>query len=481
MTRLTRCLAAGMLLSLLIGCAAVKMKEMTLQSAGVAGNQDIVSTCSNGKYSLATVLAARVAGPDETPDVAAAAAAKAFMDQVTAPYEGLKGSIPTSLRGTAVIESVFRSAKLSAGQAVQEAFEAQNLAALQARAPGAQAAYEAMTTYLNAGPKSGSISIRDFRTFADEFSEQLQRRTKPRTGGTDETFWELVQAYYSTYAEGKFVDYFGTQYAKPTLSLTVTDAELANAVGVLLEFTFDAAAQTPVWVPQDERHSGDTTSGSKKLDQLKIGNQPDDVSKIGWQVGMKITDSGGAIPSGTTISAIDPTGLSLTLSNAATKNASATQLTVTEAKVTYYPGASSNEPSVLALMPGRKPKPMVSLDSKDVSCGMTILKAKAINTLAQDFGSAASNAAGAAVGTVGGVGFSVGVFGKLSIGDNKAVTSLVESVTAELVKRLTVEATYPVLESAAFRVRADQSVYHLTSPFVTPNRNGTPHHYAWLP
>jgi hypothetical protein len=486
MTRLTRCLAAGMVLSLLAACATVDVKEMALQSAGVAGNSDIdkaaTATCPKSRYSLASLLGVHAAAGGPELDAAAAAAAQTVMQDATTPYDDLRGHLPVTLRGTAVIETVIRSAKLSAGHAVQEAFEAQNLAVLQT--PSAQAIDGKMAAYLRDKlPQPDSVSTKDFRTFADEFSEQLLRRTKPKSSGTDESFWELVQAYYSAYAEGKFTDYFGTTYQKPTLSLTVTDAELANVVGVFLELAFDAAANTPVWVPTDAQHAGDTTTGSKKVDQIKNftlnGNPPEDVSGKGWQVGMKISDSGGAIPSGATITAIDTTGLSVTLSNAATKNATGTHLTVVEAKPTYYPGGNSNEPSELALN-GRTAMAMVSLDSKDVGCGMTILKAKAINTLAQGFGSAASNAAGAAVGTIGGVGVSVGLFGKVSIGDNKAVTSLVESATAELVKRLTVETTYPVLGSLAFKAPPHDSAYHLTSPFVTPNPS-TPRRYSWLP
>jgi hypothetical protein len=488
MTRLTRCLAAGILLSLPAACATVDVKEMALQSAGVAGNSDIdkgaTATCPKSRYSLASLLGVRAAAGGPELDAAAAAAAQTVMQDATNPYDDLRGHLPVTLRGTAVIETVIRSAKLSAGHAAKEAFEAQNLAVLQT--PSAQAIDGKMAAYLRDNlPQPDSVSTKDFRTFADEFSEKLMRRTKPQTNGTDESFWELVQAYYSVYAEGKFVDYFGTQYAKPTLSLTVTDAELANVVGVFLELTFDAAAKTPVWVPPaDAGHTGDTTAGSKQLVQLKNGSGADeDVSKIGWQVGMSIKDAGGAIPAGTTISAIDATaahpGLSLTLSNAATKATTATHLTVAEAKQTYYPGASTNEPSTLALT-GRAATPMASLDPKSVGCGMTILKAKAINTLAQGFGSAASNASGAAVGTIGGVGFSLGVFGKVSIGDNKAVTSLIEAATSELVKRLTVETTYPVLESVAFNAPPHDSVYHLTSPFVTPNPK-TPLHHTWLP
>jgi hypothetical protein len=237
-------------------------------------------------------------------------------------------------------------------------------------------------------------------------------------------------------------------------------------------------------VPTDAQHTGNTTAGSKQLVQIRNASGADeDVSKIGWQVGMAIKDSGGAIPAGTTISAIDATpghpGLALTLSNAAAQAKTATHLTVAEAKPTYYPAASTTEPSTLTLT-GRTATPMASLDPKNVGCGMTILKAKAINTLAQDFGSAASNSAGAAVGTIGGVGFSLGIFGKVSIGDNKAVTSLVESATSELVKRLTVETTYPVLESVAFNPPAHDSTYHLTSLFVTPNPK-TPLHHPLLP
>jgi hypothetical protein len=482
--KLISCIVAALPAAFLLGCASIDVKEMALQEAPVANNTDINKTlsCRGAKYALTPLLGVAA----ETMDARALEAramtlAKNKIDEVTDPYEQLKGRVPESLRGTAVIETVIRSAKLAAAGGVQEAFLAQNITSLDARP--VKAIRAAMEFYGKANLNApASLSTKDFRRFTDEFSEQMLRHTKGK-GGDNADFWELLHTYYSAYAEGKFVDYFGTQYAKPTVALTVTDAELANVVGVFLELTFDAAGRTPVWTPVDDQHTGDLKSGSKQLDNITNGdNVQEDVSTIGWEVGMSISDADNAIPSGTIITAIDAAaphpGLSVTLSNAAIRAVGGARLTVTPAKKTYYPAASTNEPSALALT--SRNATSMSLNPKSVGCGMTIIKAKAINSLAQSFGSAASNSAGAAVGTIGGVGFSLGIFGKLSVGDNKAITSLIEATVSELVKRLTVEATYPVLENVAFNAPPHDSSYHLTSPFSSPNKT-TPVHYNWLP
>src|SRR5262249_17703970 len=159
------------------------------------------------------------------------------------------------------------------------------------------------------------------------------------------------------------------------------------------------------------------------------------------KVGESIEDSQKAIATGTTISDVKiinggggPTGATVTLSKAAVSDATSTTFTVTDP--VYYPGGGTDAPTVLVVF-GRKPEP-ISLNEKYLGCGMTILKAKAVNVLATDFSVAGSNAAGSAVGTIGGFGADLGVFGKISVGDNKAVTSVVQVTVSELIKRLTV-------------------------------------------
>jgi len=72
---------------------------------------------------------------------------------------------------------------------------------------------------------------------------------------------------------------------------------------------------------------------------------------------------------------------------------------------------------------------------------------------------------------------SFGAFGKVSIGDNKAVTSVVQSVIGQIVKRLTVEGTYRVLTEVPVSTSASQ--YELTGYFMSPNQQ-TPQHYTWV-
>lgn len=478
MLRSTRCIGSAMLYALLVACASVDVKEMALKSAGVDGNTDIDSglVCKDTPYLLSMILQTESVKLTPADVTKAEKSVQNAISAATKRYDDLQLNIPESLRETVVVQTVIRSAKLKTAEAIGEAFEVQNFSRLGEKE--VQAINGANATFIKTNlEQPASLRTRDFRYFVDEFSEQLQRHTKKK--GSDDSFWELVEKYYSAYAGGSFVDYFGVKYDKPSLSLTVTDAELANSAGVFLELLFDAAAGTPVWIPEDIKHTGDLTAGSKQLSNIKgINGANEDVTTLGWKAGMSISDKNNAIPNGTTIAVIAPQGLSLTLSNAATQPVTAAQLTVTESSKTYYPGASTSEPSVLTIS-GRDPEP-ISLNEHDFGCGMTIPKAKAVNAMAQGFGSAASNASGAAVGTIGGVGFSLFIFGKVSIGDNKAVTSLLEALVSELVKRLTVEATYPVLKDIVFHDPGDHSEYHLTSPFESPNAK-TVHHNAWLP
>jgi hypothetical protein len=104
---------------------------------------------------------------------------------------------------------------------------------------------------------------------------------------------------------------------------------------------------------------------------------------------------------------------------------------------------------------------------------MNISKAKTINMLSQMFASGASNAAGTLVGTIGGLGVSLGMFGKLSIGDNKAVTTIIQAAVSQIVRRATVELSYEVLTAIPLK---PTSTYRTTGFFVSPNKN-TPSDY----
>lgn len=399
-----------------------------------------------------------------------------------------QGKVPLPLQQNAVVEDVFRSAKLTIARSMIQEQSVPDLG----RSSINRAVLKYETDYVKSTPlrEPETLNDSDFREFVDEFSEQILRHTHGSSQGSDDDFWQRLENYYAAYAAGNFVDYFGNTYEKPTLSLSVTDQELANVVGVFVEMLFDAAAGTPIWVPMDSdsKHSGSTTAGSD------IITVPESVIAAGWKAGMNIDDtvddpSKKIIPVGSTIKLMPDHGVGgtvkVTLNNKAVSTSSNTQFIV-YSKL-FYPGASKNEPTSLLFdypdqekdkQPFRLRYPnQISLLENSLACGMTIEKAKVVNTLASTFASAGSNVAGTAFGTAGGGGASLVLFAKISIGDNKALAAVVRAAVSQLVKRLTVEATYPILESHNF---GDSTSYQLTDMFLSPN-SAPPTHYSWVP
>lgn len=300
--------------------------------------------------------------------------------------------------------------------------------------------------------------------------EQLLRTTKPTTpkSGINDAknaqFWQHFKEYYDTYYQGKFVDYFGNAYAKPSIALTITDVELGNTVNVFLEFLFDEAAHTPIWYTKPQAAESVSQSGQTLTIKVKSGSLPTkgdqvklvftikakkypvnfsvtasdtDAEDVAKDLASTINSDKDANPAGIVATVQpDPTQVGITGADNLTSSVAIS----TDQAPTYYPGGTSNRPTSLSIQDVR---PILIADG---GCGMTPFKAIVMNTLAQGFASGTSSATATAVGTLGGieVGPSV-VFGKINIGDNKALTSVIQTMVTEIVARLTVEAAYPVL------------------------------------
>jgi hypothetical protein len=78
---------------------------------------------------------------------------------------------------------------------------------------------------------------------------------------------------------------------------------------------------------------------------------------------------------------------------------------------------------------------------------MTAAKAATLKYLATTFATAASAETSVSVKSFGGIEVGLGIFGKLSIGDNNTLTALLQSVVTEAVERLTVAIGAPILEA----------------------------------
>ena len=123
-------------------------------------------------------------------------------------------------------------------------------------------------------------------------------------------------------------------------------------------------------------------------------------------------------------------------------------------KQVYLPGTGTpkNRPTAVGgkLVPVPNLQPSTN-DEQTLVCGITALKAQAIQFVAQTAGSRASSLAGTVGGSFGGINVGLGVLGKLSIGDNKTLQTLTKTALALTFARAGEEACYRVLYKIGYR------------------------------
>jgi hypothetical protein len=123
----------------------------------------------------------------------------------------------------------------------------------------------------------------------------------------------------------------------------------------------------------------------------------------------------------------------------------------------YYPGTGSDpktRPTVYAasLQPElggvNLPLNFMPLDdgTNPKACGITKLKAQAIQYIAQQLANSAGTLGGSVGGSFGGINIGLGVTGKISVGDNKTIHSLITTALQSTVKRAAEEASYRVFD-----------------------------------
>ena len=226
-------------------------------------------------------------------------------------------------------------------------------------------------SYLAKAPKPPPISHTDIPSFLHNISSLALRNTaNPASAGdsyNQQLFWSKADQYYKAYFAGNFVTYFMQQLPKPTLSATITDAEIDNAALVFIEFVFDEILQPTFWYGKDGKYY--------------------------------------------------PAGVALKIPP--------TYLTVNN------------------ILPGS----LEVIGQGPTGCGMNYVKANTLNYLAQQFATAATAETSLTVKSAGGLEVGLGILGKLSLGDNSTLTSLLNMVVTDVVKRLTVEVGAPVLEA----------------------------------
>ncbi len=124
--------------------------------------------------------------------------------------------------------------------------------------------------------------------------------------------------------------------------------------------------------------------------------------------------------------------------------------TVAGQKPTFYPGGNTNAPTVYTLEVAHSKQ--IPEGGPDV-CGITTTNAWVLKDLANGASDQAAVVGGLVANTPGGISFGLGVFGKVSIGDNQTLSVLVKSAASRLALRLTLHASYEILKNVYFNVQ----------------------------
>jgi hypothetical protein len=103
---------------------------------------------------------------------------------------------------------------------------------------------------------------------------------------------------------------------------------------------------------------------------------------------------------------------------------------------TYYPGNSSNQPTALTVGLAKY------IELRPTGCGITTQNVWVLKTLASGASDEAGTVSGLIANTAGGLGVSLGVFGKISIGDNATLSDLVKTAASDVGLRATLLASY---------------------------------------
>ncbi|RKF48652.1 hypothetical protein BCY88_21000 [Paraburkholderia fungorum] len=338
---------------------------------------------------------------------------------------------------------------------------------VQAHALIADALNKTKPERLTTGSLTGSSDFKDF----------LDALVSPNGTGQ-----QRVVEYESYYYNGNFVDRFGTKLQKPTLSLTVSDQEMSGALTAFLEaIADDIFSATPVWVG--------TTYSFKN-------NKTVPVSAAVMAAGLQDAIASSA-PAGITVGSVNGTSFTLTSAKAGTGFISAAVIgknvgngTIADMITTpnddggtgnkkaaqvdtitlglpgagltpfnpgdsvfeivsgnaYYPGGTANEPSFAVYAASNHVAGGGQALLVPYGCGMTKLKADALGYLSGKAATWAAGESGLILGSAGGanIGLPI-VLGKLSIGDNKTLQTLVQTILSFAARRATFEAAIPVL------------------------------------
>jgi hypothetical protein len=299
-----------------------------------------------------------------------------FDDFRAAVEAGANARVPASVRDNRVY-------KVLLAAMIKSVADAQTSLGVAAGADGASREAGAVQAYA----PDLSVSATDLKQFAMVAARaQLRPALSDPKKDTDPKKDNVFASYFSTYYDGKFVDRFGQTIAKPSLklpdlngshgvdlSITVSDADIAGALTILVDYLADLVDTTPV-----------------------------------FGVG-RAADGSGA---------------------------------------TYYPGDNAAVPTALVT----NMTPYMDVSAK---CGVNKSNVKVLGYVAKGAGDAAQLGNGLIAQSAGGFGVSLGVFGKISVGDNQTLGTVVKTVSSRAAMRIALASGYAALERYSASADAD--------------------------
>ncbi len=138
---------------------------------------------------------------------------------------------------------------------------------------------------------------------------------------------------------------------------------------------------------------------------------------------------------------------------------------------TYYPGNSSNQPTALTVGMAKY------IELPATGCGITTQNVWVLQSLANGASDEAATVGGLITNTAGGFGVSLGVFGKISIGDNATLSDLVKTAASEVALRATLLASYFSLyrlDFTPFQVPPVPALMSLPTSLTFTYKSGAP-------
>ncbi len=180
-----------------------------------------------------------------------------------------KQSLPPQLQQDPVVDGIYRIMVKTSGRAQLRR------ATLEGLAPDVVAV---QSKEIDAYATPDRFTHAEVHQFAMAIFSANLRPAPPDASGLQLAAPTTVQSaageYFTQYYEGKFVDRFGVSISKPSLSTTVTDAQITAAFTVLMEYVIDQVDPTPVFGDKVATSPDQPPSGTTFLPGGAKTNEP---------------------------------------------------------------------------------------------------------------------------------------------------------------------------------------------------------------